>query len=493
MQVPILSSSSLERMAPPGARRLAPRPDRVELSGAVAPSEEKPVRRLTWKHGLAAGLMAAGAVAGIIGVTLPGGESLLEAPVAVNGSYTFPQPVLDVRDKAVQLQIQVPPELRERGDVSVQVSLQDSAGFRQTSTWNAGLPVPENPGYDPATGRLTLTYDPSSALESFQGGTDAGFDPALLMHGLTVRVNSSVPLQLESARLIASPTPPAGPAQERPLLRAGGRPHPLRLSQMKHGVSQYFVYGDLHHFDQARPVLERTLAAQQRNGLDSFRWMGGLDVRQTAGGVRVGDREMGAMREALDLADRYGQKHLIFTLLDGAIPNQTLQRAMNGPAARRQLVESLRPFVREFGQRDIVWDLINEIHGVADVSEAGRQALVEELVKMVSQEAPGATVTVGVQNFRELRHWSYLSEKFPQTRFLYTFHLYEDVDRLPNAWDLNLPPNAEVGITEADPARGMGRQIQGAARKGYSWMLFWEDSRFDYSPEAHAGALRSGG
>ncbi len=497
MQVPPLTSP-LERKAPPGARVRLPAgssPDTVELGKTAPAQEEEKPRKLTWKHGLAAGLMAAGAVAGIIGVTIPGGHSVLdrEQPLVVSdgyGEFSFEQPVFDLHDKALQVKIAIPEELRGHQDVSVGIVAQDSAGARQTTNWNAGLPVAENPNY--RDGVLTLTYDPTSAGESFQGGTELGFDPGLLMQNVKVRVSSPTDgvLKITEARIVKSDAVTTAAAEERPLLRVGGKPRPLKVAQVKHGVSRYIVFGDLHDWKTVQPGLEKTFAEQQKNGLDSFRWLGGLDTRATAGGVRVGPSEIQAMHEALDLADQYGQKNFIFTLLDGAIPNQTIQRAMHDPAARKALVEKLRPFVREFGDRPIVWDLVNEIHGVADVSEAERQALVNDLVTMVHQEAPGATITVGVQNYRELRHWTYLSEKFPDTKFLYTFHLYEDVDKIPNAWDLNLPPNASVGITEADPARGMAHQVQTAARKGYTWMLFWEDARFDYTPEAHARALR---
>lgn len=491
-----LARSPLERMAPPGARRShAPAPqDIVELSDS-RPSDE-PKQRKHWKTALAAGLMAAGAVAGIIGVTIPGGQSVLShtEPVQVvdgYGQYRFRQPLFELNQKALRVKLEIPPEMQNNQNVSVQIVASDSAGARQVTNWNAGLPVAENPNYDPKKGILTLTYDPTSAGESFQGGTELGFDPSLLMHDVRVRVvspNDGV-VKLTEARIVKSDARPTPPGVERPLLQKG-QPRPLTPSQMKHGVSRYIVFGDLHRWDEVKPQMERTLAAQQQNGLDSFRWLGGLDVRQTAGGVRVSEREMQAMREAVELADRYGQKNFIFTLLDGAIPNQTVQNAMNDPAARKGLVESLRPFVREFGNRGIIWDVANEIHGVADVNESDRQALVEDLVRMIHQEAPRDSITVGVQNYRELRHWTYLSEKFPNAKFLYTFHLYEDIDRIPNAWDLNVPPDAEIGITEADPARGMQHQIDVAARKGYSWMLFWEDARFDYTPEAHGQILK---
>lgn len=495
MQVPLVGSP-LVNQAPPGARKKpAPRLDTVTLSPAPAPSEERP-RKLTWRHGLTAALMAAGAVAGIVGVTIPGGASVLERETVVQvrdgyGQYKFEQPIFDLRDRALKVTVELPPELRNQQGASVGIAVKDSAGAGQSTNWNAGLPVAENPNYDAEKGVLTILYDPSSAAESYQGKTDYGFDPQLLLHGVTLRVSAPVdaPVKIVDARIVPSEAQAVPDGVERPLLRPGA-PRPLEVSELKHGVSTYIAFGDLHRFERVRPELEQTFANQQKNGLDSFRWMGGLDFRQTAGGIRVGERETEAMREALELADHYGQKNFMFTLLDGAIPNQTVQKAMRDPAARQELVEALRPFVHEFRDRGVIWDVVNEIHGVTDVTEHGRQALVNELVEMIATEAPNDTVTVGVQNFRELRHWTYLSEQYPDTKFLYTFHLYEDMKNVPNAWDLNVPPNAEVGITEADPARGMKGQIKAAADKGYSWMLFWEDARFDYTPEAHARALR---
>ncbi|MCE7872893.1 hypothetical protein DYH09_21280 [bacterium CPR1] len=493
------SASQLERRPPPGARPAEPAGlDSVRLSNGASPAEEPPEPRKVWKAALAGGLLAAAAVAGVIGVVIHAPESILEKEQAIEvgngyGAFQLDQKVLAMQDRALELVLELPEPMRGRGDVSVQVHARDSAGAVQWTSWTAGIPVAENPGYDAATGLLKLTYDPTLRGESIQGHTDPAFDPARLLHDLKVGINSPVDgtVRLLQARLVkVDPGDPAR-AQERPLLKTTpDAPRPLRLDQVKHGVSQYIHYGDLHDFESVRPDLEKTFAAQQDNGLDSFRWMGGLDVRQTAGGIRLGEREHEAMRQALELAERYGQKNFMVTLLDGAIPNQTVQKAMNDPQARQQLVEALRPFVREFGERPIVWDLVNEIHGVSGVTEAGRQALVDDLVELFAQEAPGATLTVGMQNYRELSHWTYLAERHRDQKFLYTFHLYEPIANVPAAWELNLPPNAEVGITEADPARGVRTQVRQAAEKGYSWMLFWEDGRFDYDPGAHARALR---
>lgn len=492
-------ASQLERRPPPGARATDEvESDSVCLTPRTSPAEEEPEPRKDWKAAIAGGLLAAAAVAGVIGVVINSPESILEKeqPIEVGngyGSFEFEQKVFAMQDRALEVMLELPEPMRGRGDVAVQIHARDSAGAEQWTTWTAGIPVAENPGYDATTGRLKLTYDPTPRAESIQGHTDRAFDPARLLHGLTVGINSPVDgtVRLLQARLLKVGPGDQARAQERPLLKTTpDAPRPLRLDQMKHGVSQYIRYGDLHDFESVKPELERTFAAQQKNGLDSFRWMGGLDLRQTAGGIRLGEREHQAMRQALELSERYGQKNFMFTLLDGAIPNQTVQQAMNDPEARQELVEALRPFVREFGERPIVWDLVNEIHGVSGVTEAGRQALVNDLVDLFAQEAPGATLTVGVQNYRELSHWTYLAERHPDQKFLYTFHLYEPIANVPAAWELNLPPNAEVGITEADPARGMRAQVRQAADKGYSWMLFWEDARFDYDPGHHARALR---
>ena len=132
--------------------------------------------------------------------------------------------------------------------------------------------------------------------------------------------------------------------------------------------------------------------------------MGALDLRNST------TLNHAAIRDFLGLCQKYGQDQFIFSLIDAAIPNPTLQRALEQPAARKQLVESLRPFVKEFGQskvngQPVTFDLVNEIHG-APGTQAQKQALVHDMVDLFLQEAPGARLTVGVQNFRELKYWT---------------------------------------------------------------------------------------
>jgi len=220
--------------------------------------------------------------------------------------------------------------------------------------------------------------------------------------------------------------------------------------------------------------------------------MGGLDLRNR----ELGPEVYPAMREYLELAEKYGQDQQIFTLLDGAIPNPTLQRAFQDPKAAQQLVEELRPFIREFGNSKVggspvIFDLVNEIHGTPG-AESAKQALVEKLIDTFIQEAPGAKLTVGVQNFRELKYWNYLFEKYQDqpVTFAMTFHVYEPMSNVPHRNQLNLPDNLEVGITEADPNIGMADQVAQARAKGYDWMLFWQDASHPYSAQQHSQLTR---
>jgi hypothetical protein len=366
--------------------------------------------------------------------------------------------------------------------------VKDSQGRSQSTRWTEGQPNQHNLNYDSQSGTLRLHLRPTLAAVDEQGHTDEGFDPS----------------QIQSVQLLISPNGQRGfaagkveirsqqlrpldsalePAQVRPLYGENqGPPGPL-----KSGVSRYFVYGDLHRWSETRPLVEKAFAEQQQAGLHAFRNMGGLDLRARGLGPEV----FPAMREYLELAEKYGQDQHIFTLLDGAIPNPTLQRAFQDPQAAQQLVEELRPFIREFGRatlggKPVIFDLVNEIHGTPG-AESAKQALVEQLVETFIQEAPGAKLTVGVQNFRELKYWNYLFEKYQDrpVSFAMTFHVYEPMSNLPHRNQLNLPDNIEVGITEADPNVGMAEQVAQARAKGYDWMLFWQDASHPYSPSQH--------
>jgi hypothetical protein len=154
-------------------------------------------------------------------------------------------------------------------------------------------------------------------------------------------------------------------------------------------------------------------------------------------------------------------------------------------------VESLRPFIKEFGNAQIngkplTFDLVNEIQG-SPGTELQKQQLVHDLVDTFVEEAPGANITVGVQNYRELRYWTHLLQDYKDkpVNFLMTFHLWEDVKNLPKAGSLNVPDNVKLGITEADPTKDLKGIADQAAAKGYDWMLFWTDGNFAYSPAQH--------
>lgn len=401
--------------------------------------------------------------------------------------HRFPTPV-DLRGREVEVAVRLPDP-----DMVVQLWARDDFGRLQMTTWTEGQLT------EPGVLRLRYTATPEEVAR--QGQTEPGFDPSRIRSfGFVVGMRDAAPdmraTQLEVQEMLVRPsTFDTRPAEVRPLLRpVPGAP---RSTPLHSGVSRYFAYGDLRRWDEIEPKVREVFARQQGVGLSAFRWMGGLDVRPEGGGQCLGPEVYRAMDRYLELATVYGQAPNIVTLLDGAIPNSTLQEAMRDPGARAALVESLRPLVQRYGNaqvngQPVIFDLVNEIHGVGGVSDRQRQELVEDLIDLFVQEAPGATVTVGVQNYRELDRWTYLFERYagqPVT-FLPTFHLYEDIEGLPNAWDLNLPEGVQVGITEARPGAGITRQVEAASRKGYSWLLFWEDATHEYPAAEHAEAVR---
>ncbi|MEW6277147.1 MAG: hypothetical protein AB1758_00890 [Candidatus Eremiobacterota bacterium] len=486
----------LELSSPPGSEKARP-PNPATPPTPPEQEEETSSGGIPWKAALGAAAAAVAALAGIFGPVILSGTHLIQQPVSIqvrrgHGRWLYSEPPGSLEGKEVHVRVEVPLELRDRGSTSVQVFAYDAWGRRQGTRWTSGQPVAENHRYDPSTGILELVYRPAP------DPAGAGFSSHLPLATLGVQVNAEGEglVRLLEVRVKDSWAREEAPVV-RPLVRIPAPPaRPTPVSELKTGVSRYFDYGDLHRWEEVRPRMEQALQEQHDQGLTAFRWMGGVDARRGSGGLRLGPREFQAMREALRLAEEHGQKDFIFTLLDGAIPNETLRQAMVDSGARKRLIDELRPFLREFGTakvggQPIILDLVNEIHGIGDVTDRQRQRLVEDMIRAVVQEAPGATVTVGVQNFRELTAWTHLSDTFRRqpVRIVYTFHLWEDIDAVPAASALNLPEGAEVGITEAAPSRGVERQLSEASRKGYRWMLFWQDARHPYSPAEHHQAL----
>ncbi|MFN8610772.1 MAG: hypothetical protein U0931_24740 [Vulcanimicrobiota bacterium] len=433
-----------------------------------------------WKPYALASVMLACAVAGI----RPQPQALnlaVETPVVIEAgglSYLPPaQSFASEQDWTAQelvVRLRVPAR-----NLVASLRVSDAQGRTQMTRWTEGQCDVNNPNYDSQTGVLTLRLQPSRSDVDEHGKTDPGFDPRRVT-SLQIFLSPNGPvtpsrgvLRVESQGL--RPQQPASPAQIRPLLG-----HNQGHGQPREGVSQYFVYSDLQRWSEARPRAEQVFRQQQAAGKHAFRLVGGLDLRSG----KLSPEVFPATRDYLRLAGQYGQDEQIVALLDGAIPNPALRHAMDNP---EPLIEELRPFIREFGNakingKPVLFDLVNEIHGTAG-PEAAKQHLVERLVETFIQEAPGARLTVGVQNFRELQYWSYLYEKYAgqPVELVMTFHVYEPMANVPDRSELNLPDRAEVGITEADPNAGYDQAGQ-ARQKGYDWMLFWSDASHPYDP-----------
>lgn len=449
-----------------------PAEDRFEPPGPPGPG---------WKpYGLAA-VLVVGALSGIH----QGQQPLRMAentPVVMHDGkilYIPPTEVYSQNQDWSQRQLVIKVKVPAAGLVA-RLQVKDAQGRSQMTRWTEGQSDVNNPNYDAQSGTLTLRYRPSLPEVDEHGGSDEGFDPTsirsvrLLLANNGQRGFEKGVLRVEGQALQEATSPQVA-AQIRPLLG-----HNQGRGVPREGVSQFFQYADLHRWSESRPRAEQVFREQQAAGKHAFRLMGGLDLRQ----ARVTPEVSAAMRDYLKLAEQYGQDEQIVTLLDGAIPNATLQKALDNP---EPLIEELRPFIREFGNarvngKPVVFDLVNEIHGTPG-TEAAKQHLVERLVETFVQEAPGARLTVGVQNYRELKYWTYLYEKFAgqPVDFLMTFHVYEPMANVPDRSALNLPDGAEVGITEADPNVGYD-QARLAREKGYDWMLFWRDASHPYDP-----------
>lgn len=465
----------------------------------VQSHEKRPWRPYAW------GLAGLGLMTVAVGVLNPTSGQQLQLPqtmpvvlregraIYVPALQTFPKPVDWTGSQAV-VRVKVPPQWVQDQRMVLSLRVRDQQGRRQSSRWTEGQLVETNPNFDPRSGTLTLHLQPTAAEADEHGHTDEGFDPSRIISlALLVSPHGTAPfssdaLQITDQQLHSVPAP--SPARVQPLYGKLSQAGPRHPRDLKSGVSRFFAYGDLHRWSEVKPQVSQELHLQR--GLPAFRWMGALDLRER----RLGPEVYPAMREYLQMAAEAGQDRQIFTLLDGAIPNPRLQRALNSEAARHELVEELRPFIREFGNakvngQPVVFDLVNEIHGTPG-PEVAKQKLVEELVDTFIQEAPGARLTVGVQNFRELKYWTYLLEKFQgqPVDFVMTFHVYEPMENVPDRRELNIPDSVEVGITEADPARGVAAQVEAAAAKGYDWLLFWQDAQHPYHPTEHRQAIQ---
>lgn len=452
---------------------------------------------------LAGGLVATGVVVGLLN---PSSGETLKLPkttsVLMQGGkvayipplQTFPVST-DWSQRELTIKVQVPADWARQQTAVVSLRVRDSEGRSQSTLWTAGQPTASNPDFDKATNTLTLRLRPSSADVDEQGGTDEGFDPSKICSlALLVSPHEKGPYSRGQLQIVEQTLrtreEKLEPARTRPLYGSVSQATSKRPGELISGVGGYFQYGDLYNWEEVKPLVERRLADQQ--GLPAFRWMGGLDLRERG----IEPEVFPAMREFLRMSEASGQNQQIFTLLDGAIPNAKLQRAYSDVAAREQLVEELRPFIREFGNarvggNPVMFDLVNEIHGTPGPTRA-KQQLVERLVETFIEEAPGATLTVGVQNFRELRYWTYLIEQYAgqPVNFAMTFHLYEPMENVPHRRELNIPDHIPVGITEAQPHKGVEKLVGAAADKGYDWMLFWTDRGHPYDANVHRAATR---
>lgn len=483
----------------------------LPLAFGGAPESKSSSGHETAREQAAAGSSRAFSLPSTISVRIEGPEAKQERT-----HFRFQRPV-DFRRRRLDVTVQVPADFIRRPYSAVQLWAKDGNYRWQNTTWSEGSLSPENPNFDMRSRILTLSYTPTSARVNQQGWSEVGFDPAAgirevgikvgtpsaagasyRLHG-TVRVLRAVLTKLKGETLRGLDS--AGAIMTSVLRRSAGRaegpPAPISPAAVKTGVSRFFRYGDLHRWPEVRAEVAEVFKAQQRAGLTGFRLMGGLDTRRANGGVRFGRREMEAMAQYLVLAEAAGQRDHIFTLFDAAIPNDALTQAMVHPSAKRALLSALRPFVRRFGTatidgRRVIFDLVNEIHALSGVTERQRQRFVEALVKVFIEEAPGATLALGLRGPRELAYWLYLPKRFagqPVT-FLFTFHCYgKAINRLPPVWTLNLPEGVEVGITEADTRQGIDVQLRTAAAKGYTWLLFWHDADHPYDPVIHRAAL----
>ncbi len=420
--------------------------------------------------------------------------------------YTFPAPVMP-HHVQLQVVVQVPLTFVKRPSSAIQLWAKDAQQRWQNTVWADGLLSPENPMFDARTGTLTLSYQPTPMEISQQGWTQVGFQPEAGIREVGIKIglpSAAAPdyalngvVRVISVRTDYLTRPAQQPAIITPLLRRDAGvpddvPRPVAPRDVKSGVSRYFVYGDLHRWNDVQSRVVQALQAQQAQGCSAFRLMGGLDIRRQTGGSRLGFSELSALAAYLEIAKATDQRWHIITLFDGAVPNDTLRDAMRDATARRALLDTYRPLIRQFGTATIhgepvIFDLVNEIQAVGAVTERQRQQFVEDLIELFIHDAPGATLTLGVGDYHDLVYWLHLFPKYAHrpVRLIVTFHRYEAFDELPAVWELNIPNGTEVGITEADTRHDMVAQLTVAAAKGYRWLLFWQDRDHPYDPATH--------
>lgn len=426
-------------------------------------------------------------------------------------SDQFPQPV-EFRSALLRVTVKVPPEFVQRPFSAIQIWAKDARGRWQNTSWSDGLISPENHYYNASNGTLELSYSPTAFNLSRQGWSQIGFDPTdgLQEIGLKFATPRAAPdsyrlqgtVEIQDMR-VEPHTPLSGepaivtPVMKRDLGIEPGPARPVPVAQLKSGMGRYVKYGDFHRWAEVQPIAAQIFQAQRQHGLHAFRLMGGFDTRSMNGGVRVGPKELEAVGAYLKEAEAADQSDHILTLIDGAIPNDALQQAMLHPAAAAKLIDAFRPLLRRFGGatidgKPLILDLVNEIGNVTGVIERQRQQFVEAFVDAVAEEAPGATITLGVVDYSDLAYWLHLLKRDAgrPIHWIVTFHAYQPVQQIPAVWDLNIPDSVEVGITEADTRYGMDTQLKAAADKGYRWLLFWQDQEYHYDPAEHALALQ---
>ncbi|MBU1852100.1 MAG: TolC family protein, partial [Candidatus Omnitrophica bacterium] len=434
----------------------------------------------------------------VISVNLTGSldEKLVKSSLSRSTNFT---------GKRLRVKIEVPSSFVKRPFSAIQLYAKDGKWKWQNTTWADGRISHENPNYK--NGILTLTYKPTPPDENEQGFTADGFDPETGIRELGIKVGTpgaagkSYQLKGEIKVLGAwiedvVGTAPAEKAIVTPLLRK----KPVKFEvitpeKFVTGVSRYFNYGDLSRNIGSSSAFTRTLSELKTNVITGLRLMPAFDIRS---GISVGKQEFRNMQQYLAKCGEANAKHNIVTLFDAAISNPTLKQAISDPDGRgKKLIDAIRPFIRKFGAakingEPIVYDLVNEISGLGGVTIREKQRFVESIIDGFVEEAPGATVTIGLENYKQMRYWLHLINKYKNKniKFLVSFHLYKhDIAQLPARGELNIPEGVEVWITEADARKGVERQIRIAIEKGYDGLYFWQDKNFSYSAGEHGRVM----
>jgi hypothetical protein len=428
-------------------------------------------------------------------------------------SFRFGSP-MDGRHIQFRVRVRIPVGWAADPSSAIQIGARDTRNRWQYTDRTKGRIDPGNPmvAREGQSYVLNIVYRPTPMTYAMEGSTPIGFNPDWSTGGgiqeislaFTTSDKASPDTRLIGRAEILEQRIEAAESDVRPehahvtpVMRRVRNPasfvQPISTHQLGSGASRYFNYGDIGPKYDGTAV-DAYFASLEKSQHRYFRLM---PVFRIGEGFVVGDAEFSAM-DRLVASARDHHITLIVTLFDAAVENPKLREIMQSDAQLQTVLEKLRPFIRRYRSdiqsARVIISAVNEIQDFRGTTARQKQKLIEEIDRLVIEEAPGATIIVGdVVRLDDLAYYLYIPELFKgrPAKFIVAMHLWGPDEFLPDADRLNLPDSGNiigVWITEHGAKHGYD-WVPLIAHKGYQVALVWTDAEFPYDPALHRAAL----